>query len=612
MTDFTKTESERNLKAEEVRKKCLITAGKPEISLIRNGYCAARDTRFQSPAGRSAHHDVSFGRQKRIPAAALAFLLSLTLLSPAIAVRAESDLSPENPAAAVPSQISGPIAGASETSSITVLLNGEPVSFDVQPEILAGTTFVSLRSIFEQLGVEVEWNQQRQEALLTSSREEICLKVGSKVAIRNTEVSSLTDAPYLKEDRVMVPLRYLSESLGYDVTWNPETRTAEIRSSQSGSQEETSGSSSEDSGENTAEDTSFSAEKPSSFGEGRAFSILGEAAEITCNEAIQDGLQESSACKGARLSLRQTAQQMEEFYDLYTYNYTVAIMQTRKDLNLLNDWSERNVVVTEEQTAYSIVNAMNEISLKQVEVESVKEALAQAEKTCETDRLRYEAGAISRRELIESEAAVETAEQQIHTKETELQGLYLSFYGTIGEEDLSALKEGTFPELEFHLNYEPVGEIDIEAAFRKAKQNDPYLWYLKNSMDNADFKLQSYEYNVGGKSYELTQMDLTRARINYNATEANLKTTMESRYNQLLQLENQIASLESQEETLRRSIDTMRTLYEAGVQPRSALEEVLQNRQSIEDSLLSLKVSHSQLRELFEKPYLAPEYMVSE
>ena len=107
---------------------------------------------------------------------------------------------------------------------------------------------------------------------------------------------------------------------------------------------------------------------------------------------------------------------MEEFYDLYTYNYTVAIMQTRKDLNLLNDWSERNVVVTEEQTAYSIVNAMNEISLKQVEVESAKEALAQAEKTCETNRLRYEAGAISRRELIESEAAVETAEQQIHTK----------------------------------------------------------------------------------------------------------------------------------------------------------------------------------------------------
>ena len=81
----------------------------------------------------------------------------------------------------------------------------------------------------------------------------------------------------------------------------------------------------------------------------------------------------------------------------------------------------------------------------------------------------------ARRELIESEAAVETAVQQIHTKETELQGLYLSFTETIGEEDLSALKEGTFPNWKFHLNYEPVGRIDVEAAFREAKENDPYL-----------------------------------------------------------------------------------------------------------------------------------------
>ena len=539
----------------------------------------------------------------------LVFFLLFSFLSPVTVVHAESDTDRETENDSAPSQTADPTAGASETSSIIVLLDGEAVTFDAQPEILAGTTFVPLRSIFEQLGAEVEWNQQRQEALLTSGREAICLKVGSRVAIRNTEVSSLIDAPYLKEDRVMVPLRYLSESLGYDVTWNPETRTAEIRLPQNDPQEETSGSS----GENSDEEV-ISAEKPSSFGEGNAFSILGKAAQITCNEAIQDGLRESSACKGARLSLRQAEERVDEFYENYGYTlyYTVTLLQTEKDLNLLSDWSERNVVVTEEQTAYSIVNAMNEISLKQVEVESAKEALAQAEQTCDTDRLRYEAGAISQRELIESEAAVETAEQQIRTKETELQGLYLSFYGSIGEENLSALKEGTFPELEFHLDYEPVGKIDVEAAFRKAKQNDPYLWYLKNSLDNADFKLQSYAYSVGGQSYELTQMDLIRARINYNSTEANLETTMESRYNQLLQLENQIASLESQEETLRRNIDTVRTLYEAGVQPRSALEEVLQNRQSLEDSLLSLKVSHSQLRELFEKPYLAPEYMVSE
>ncbi len=100
-------------------------------------------------------------RRNKISAAILAFLLNLALLSPAIAAQAESDLSPANPAAAAPSQTADPTAGTSETSSITVLLDGEPVSFDAQPEIPAGATFVPLRSIFEQLGAEVEWNQQR-------------------------------------------------------------------------------------------------------------------------------------------------------------------------------------------------------------------------------------------------------------------------------------------------------------------------------------------------------------------------------------------------------------------------------------------------------------------
>ena len=43
--------------------------------------------------------------------------------------------------------------------------------------------------------------------------------------------------------------------------------------------------------------------------------------------------------------------------------------------------------------------------------------------------------------------------------------------------------------------------------------------------------------NVGGKSYELTQMDLTKARINYNGVKANLKKEIYSRYRQLKQIE---------------------------------------------------------------------------
>ena len=573
-------------------------------------------------------------------------------------------------------------ATAAETTetgavSIYVVLNGKELAFDTEPEIKNGSLFVPLRGIFEELGAEVEWIAARQEAYLTSGSEEICLKVGSAVAIHNTDVTLLTDAPCLKEGRIMIPLRYLGESLGYDVSWDKTARTARIDTSRRadsgattpvGEPETPAGddnasdkpsagddASSDESSANGAagsDELSAGNGKPASLGEGSALSILGETAGITYNEAIQSGISADSGCKSARLSLKQAQQQLDEFYDLYSLNYTIAIMHSRKDLDLLADWSERNVVVTEEQTAYRIVNAMDEISLKTADLQQREEELQWAQKELRLDQLKYDAGAISRSALEESRAAVEDAQRQIQAAETELTGLYIQFFGSIGKDPgefvsaaeqtvssveqvkqtASSMKQTSsvslvertasaasdfsagataFPEPEFSLDYQSVKDSDPEDWYREIREDDPYLWYLKNSVDNADFKLQTYEYNVGGKSYTLTQMDLTKAKINYNATEANLKTTVLGRYNQLLQIEEQIEALKAQRETLRRNIDTMRTLYENGMQPKQALEDLLQNKRTISYNLLSLQISHSQLRTLYEKPYLAPEYMVS-
>ena len=131
----------------------------------------------------------------------------------------------------------------------------------------------------------------------------------------------------------------------------------------------------------------------------------------------------------------------------------------------------------------------------------------------------------------------------------------------------------------------------------------------QNSVDDADFKLQTYEYNVGGKSYELTQMDLTKARINYNGVKSNLKKEIYSRYRQLKQIEYNIEMRKEQKESLSANIDTMRTLYDAGVQSKQALEEILEKEREVSFQLLTLNNSHSQLRAILEKPYLAPTYM---
>ena len=45
-----------------------------------------------------------------------------------------------------------------EDNSIKVLLNGEYVNFDVEPQLVNGRTMVPFRAIFEAMGATVEWN----------------------------------------------------------------------------------------------------------------------------------------------------------------------------------------------------------------------------------------------------------------------------------------------------------------------------------------------------------------------------------------------------------------------------------------------------------------------
>ncbi|HOA80330.1 MAG TPA: copper amine oxidase N-terminal domain-containing protein, partial [Defluviitaleaceae bacterium] len=42
--------------------------------------------------------------------------------------------------------------------NINVTLNGEPLYFDVNPQIINGRTMVPIRAIFEAMGANVKWD----------------------------------------------------------------------------------------------------------------------------------------------------------------------------------------------------------------------------------------------------------------------------------------------------------------------------------------------------------------------------------------------------------------------------------------------------------------------
>jgi hypothetical protein len=109
-----------------------------------------------------------------------------------------------------------------------VNINGNQLIFEVDPIVENGRTLVPLRAIFEALGANVSWDGTTQ--LITATKDEtiIKLQIGSQTAYKNNQPVPLDVPPKIVEDRTLVPLRFVSESLGANVKWYGDTQTITI------------------------------------------------------------------------------------------------------------------------------------------------------------------------------------------------------------------------------------------------------------------------------------------------------------------------------------------------------------------------------------------------
>lgn len=114
--------------------------------------------------------------------------------------------------------------------SPVIMANGQPVKCDVPPYIdSSGRTMVPVRFVVEALGAGVEWQEAEKKVLIRGAGREIELVIGSRSALVDGEQWDMDTVPVLKNDRTMVPLRFIGEALGISVDWLAETRTVDIR-----------------------------------------------------------------------------------------------------------------------------------------------------------------------------------------------------------------------------------------------------------------------------------------------------------------------------------------------------------------------------------------------
>ena len=113
--------------------------------------------------------------------------------------------------------------------AIGVTVNGEAVQFlDIGPQQIEGRTLVPVRGVLEKLGATVSFDNRTQTVIASTPKMDIQLKIGSRTAIVNGNNVTLDIAAQTIHDHTFVPLRFLGEALGADVSWEPSTRTVRI------------------------------------------------------------------------------------------------------------------------------------------------------------------------------------------------------------------------------------------------------------------------------------------------------------------------------------------------------------------------------------------------
>ncbi len=151
---------------------------------------------------------------KKYLALILAVLMAVTVIVPFTKTTAES-------VTTVKIYIGKPVA----------YVNGAEKPLDQPPVIMNNRTMVPIRFVSEAMGANVQWNGKERTVTITLGKNIAVLKIDDVKAQANGYDVYLDAAPTIivKTSRTVVPVRFVAETLGMDVSWNGKERSVTIK-----------------------------------------------------------------------------------------------------------------------------------------------------------------------------------------------------------------------------------------------------------------------------------------------------------------------------------------------------------------------------------------------
>ena len=114
---------------------------------------------------------------------------------------------------------------------VAVYLNGTTIDFpttDARPQIINDRTYVPVRKTCEALGLSIDWNSKTETMTLTRDGVVISHTMRTNIVYVNGEAVRFDTASINSNNRILMPIRMIAESIGANVQWDDPTRSVHI------------------------------------------------------------------------------------------------------------------------------------------------------------------------------------------------------------------------------------------------------------------------------------------------------------------------------------------------------------------------------------------------
>ncbi|WP_059043259.1 N-acetylmuramoyl-L-alanine amidase family protein [Paenibacillus rubinfantis] len=127
--------------------------------------------------------------------------------------------------------------GHAASGSTTIYLDGKALALPKNGQVqnVNGNVMIPIRVVAEELGFDVNWEKKTSTVTIKQSGTTLILNVNKTTASVNGSEFKLAVAPRLVEDTTLVPMRFVSEQMGLQVSWDNAAKAAYLTTPSSGS-----------------------------------------------------------------------------------------------------------------------------------------------------------------------------------------------------------------------------------------------------------------------------------------------------------------------------------------------------------------------------------------